>query len=138
MSARGIVITKLVQTPAIIALLGGNKIWPDHAPQGTTAPYILVHKPAQTTRQLLEGPSCLVQSRVSLECIAASAAAADALGDALYAALGSVTNELIESAGSPTEISRTATIMSANLDTTDYSDDRTVHRRIIDFYVDWR
>lgn len=136
--ARDIVIVKLVSTQDVIDILGGAKIYPSVAPQGVNPPYIVVHKPAQLNRQLVAGPSGYPRARVSLESVAMSAADADTIGELLLSVLGNVTNETIESSGSPPEVSGVATIMAADFDMDDYSDDRSTYRRIIDFYLDWR
>lgn len=129
MSAREIAIALLLNDAPVTAVVG-QRIWPSVAEQRSAMPYILVHKPSQLNRQLVEGDAAWAQSRVSFECIAASAAAADALGDLLYQAFKDVTERTVEY--------RTVTMRPADLDVDDFSDDRSAYRRIVDFYVDWK
>jgi hypothetical protein len=137
MSGRQVVILKLLATPAVTALVG-DRIWPGVARQGTAAPFLILHTPGQQNRQLLEGDAGYPRSRVRIECVAASAAAAEALGKAVFEALKNVTNETIADDKSPTEFSAIATITPTDFETDGYSDARTAFTHILDFYVDWR
>lgn len=137
MSARELIIRKLLATPAITAVVG-DKIYPSQAPQGVVPPFILVTKPGQENRQLLKNSAEMPRARVSLECNAASALGAEDLGDLLYTVLQNVTNEAVGDGASPETTIGTITVMPADSDIDDFDDERLGYRRIIDFYVDWR
>lgn len=138
MSARSVMIAKLLSVPAIVSAVNGeDNIHPSAAPQDAPRPYILVHKPAQDNRQLVEGSAKYPRSRLSFEIIGALAGEADDIGELLYEHLEDVTNETIQIGGSPPE-SFTITIVPADFDTDDAADIRNSFRRIVDFYMDWR
>lgn len=137
MSGRQIVILKLLASPAVTTVVG-DRIWPGVAQQGASAPFLVLHTPGKQNRQLLDGDAGYPRSRVRIECVAASAAAAEALGRRVFDALKNVTNETIVDDNSPPEFSAVATITPTDFETDGYSDARTAFTHIMDVYVDWR
>lgn len=133
MSARAIIITKLLSVTDLTAALGGDNIWPSQAVQGALKPYVLVHKPAKENRQLLEGDAGYPRARVSIETVASTASDADRIGDIIFNALKNVTNELVTVG--PTNFR--VTVVPSDFDMDDASNKRDAFRRIIDFYVDF-
>lgn len=134
MSALVITVNKLVNSP--VAGDVENRIFPTAALQGAVMPYLIVSKPDEQSRLLLAGAGKYPRSRVSIECIAATAAEADRLGKKVYDAFATMINEVVNDGQSPPS-SYVATITPADFDFDDYSDERTSFRRVIDFYVDW-
>lgn len=138
MSARGIVIRKLL-TAAAVTQVAGERIFPSQAPQDATKPYILVHKPAQQNEQMLGGDAGYPQARVSLEIVGRTGAEVDSLGKLIFDSLKNVTNETVDDGQSPATVyGRDVTIIPTDFDVDDYSDARKSFRRIIDFYVRFR
>jgi hypothetical protein len=137
MGARQIAIMKLLAAPAVTALVG-DRIYPSVAPQGVVAPYLLVHKPGQINRQLLDADAGWINARVSIECIEYTALGAERLGEAVYAAFRDVTNETVFDNESPAAPIASVTILPADLDIDRVADDRQSFGRIIDFYFDFK
>jgi hypothetical protein len=125
----------------VIHLLGadqtiGAEAYPVVIPERAALPCIVVNLIAEDQNVVLNGSQNSYASRVSVACHAGTATAANALGEAVKSCLGGVINAAVDIGESPAlEIG--ATILKAGTDLTDYSDDRTVFRRILDFNVRW-
>jgi hypothetical protein len=130
MSAVAITIQALKAAATVTAVTTTARIYPMVAPQGATYPNIVVHLISENDTQMVDGPALWAESRVSVECRANSASSALDLGQVVVTAIGGTTNASL--AG------KTATIWQSGSDYSDYSDDRTVFRRIVDFTLRWR
>lgn len=137
MSGKSIVIHKLLASPGVTALVG-QQIWPNKAPQKKTKPFILVSGPGQENRQLLQNDAGYPRSRIRVEAVAATAAAAETIMKAAFDALKNITNAIITDGGSPAEFVAIATIIPTDFRSDGYSDIRDADVEIMDFYVDWR
>jgi len=112
------------------------EVYPVAAPQGFTAPYIVVNVLHEDGDVTLNGHKAGFFARVSVHCIARNAPSAIHLGEAVKAAL-TLINEPVLSGGTPPEPIGTVTCWKEGTDVTDYTPDHTVFRRIIDFRVRW-
>lgn len=132
MSAVAIAMQALVASNSVKAVVGTSPVraYPLVAPQGAAFPNIVVYLVAEDDEQMMDGPALWARSRVSVECRANAAAAALDLGQTVITAIGGTTNATL--AG------KTATIWQAGSDYSDFNDDHTVFRRIVDFNVRWR
>jgi hypothetical protein len=137
MSALTTVIAILVEDDAIAAVVS-NRIYPVVATQGAPRPHLVVSLVSEEDEQMLSGAGGYPESRVSVECIADTATAADALGEAVKGALGDVTHRTVGEIDASPSLAVTATVYKAGADITDAADDRSVFRRVLDFMVRWR
>lgn len=131
MSAIDIAIAKLVATPGVTNITTPARIYPIVVPQTAEAPFIVVNIVTGRDDLLLAGAGQYYLGRVSVDCCAATASAAVALGNAVMAALQDVVKESI---GAYTDVD----IYFATTDMTDVADDRSMCRRLLHFYVRWR
>ena len=131
MSALEIAVTKLGATSSVTTITGAIGIYPISLPQTAAPPCVLVNIVSGQDEHMLTGAGKLYLHRVSVECLATTAAGVMALGDAVMAALEDNANATI---GSFTGVST----QWADIDRTDLSDDRTVYRRTLDFFIRWR
>lgn len=137
MSALRITIAALLAAPGVSAAVGA-RVYPFIAPQGSAWPHIIVGLVSEDDEQMLSGAGLFFDARVEVACIATSATAADALGEAVKVALQDVTNQAFDDGELPPGFSAVATILKDGADVSDYSDDLTVFRRIMDFRVRWQ
>ena len=132
------IVTILLRTDAALAGIVGDRIYPVVAPQEAARPYIVASLIGEDDFHILTGSGGFWASRVEVQAIADSAAAVDALGETIKDVLGDVTARNVADGGSPPDFTALANVLKQGSDVTDYSDDRTVFRRIIDFSVHWR
>ncbi|TIX28923.1 DUF3168 domain-containing protein [Mesorhizobium sp.] len=131
MSALSIAITKLKATSAVTSKTTAARIYPVDLPQGASQPCLVVNIASGYDEHMLSGAGKYYRNRVTVECNAPTSEAVMALGDAVMAALEDNVNATI---GTFTGI----TTQFADLDRTDYTDDRTTYRRTLDFFIRWR
>jgi hypothetical protein len=136
MSALRIVLALLRSSPDLVATTGGS-IFPVIKPQGTSLPNVSVSLVSESEDQHLAGATGNYDARVSVACHAASMMAADSLAELVKSLLGNITNMIVADGESPTGALGATTIMKADTDFTDYADDFTVFRRVVDFDVRW-
>src|SRR5690606_18090652 len=110
MSALMLMSTKLA------SVAGAVPVYVAKAPQGPTGQYLIISKSAQENPQLLAGNADMPRARVSCEFYGASAAQADSLAEDIFAALKNVTNELVLSSGSPSDLLGTISIVPTDTD----------------------
>jgi hypothetical protein len=137
MSALTTAIALLVEDEAVAGLVA-DRIYPVVAMQGAPRPHLVVTLLSEEDAQMLDGAGGYPESRVSVECIADTATAADALGEAVKGALEDVTNQVVGEIDSSPSLAVVATVYKAGADITDAADDRSVFRRVLDFMVRWR
>lgn len=78
----------LVDDPTVNAMLGGDKVWANELPQGTTRPAIrLIEISGQPIGETVDVESLPWERRVSVECQGDSSAQADDLAEAALNAL---------------------------------------------------
>lgn len=130
MSAKAIVITKLLATAGVTAIVG-QTIRPVAFKQSDLPPAILVTTEGIADTTTLGGAGKYYRSRVMTECIGTTATEAEAIGDAVIEALNGVIYETIAGC----EVSA---ILLGTTDTDDYNEDLTQFRRTLDFFVRWR
>lgn len=131
MSALAIAITKLKATPAVTSLTTAAGVYPIDMPQQATAPCLVVNLTSGYDEHMLSGAGKYYRNRITVECLAVGPEAVVALGDAVLAALQDNVNATI---GAFTGV----TTQFADLDRTDFSNDRTTYRRTLDFFIRWR
>lgn len=131
MSALSIAITKLAATSAVTSKTTVARIYPIVFPQTASLPCLVANVVSGYDEHMLDGAGKYYRNRISIECLAASAEEVIALGDAVMSALQDNVNATI---GAFTGV----TTQFADLDRTDYSDDRTTYRRTLDFFIRWR
>lgn len=131
MSGVSIVITKLLADADVTAVTTKGGIYPEVVPQNGRIPCVITRLVGGADGLHLSGQNDYFVHRVSVECVASTATAASELGDKAYEALK---NTMHESVGGFSE----ATIVFADTDMFDYSDDRTSFRRVMHFRVRWR
>jgi predicted RNA-binding protein Jag len=108
----------------------GDRIYPLRAPQLSPDGYIIVTQVQEFDPQLLASASEYPQTRIQVECITVNARDVIPLGEKVKKALQNITNQAVGS--------WTATVHKIGVDFTDYSDDRQVCRRVMEFAVRWR
>lgn len=131
MSALAIVIRVLTDDDSVSA-----PAYPIVAPAGSTLPNIVVSMIHEDQDVVLAGQREGYEAGVSIACHDATAGAADRLGEAVKSALGSIIEQTIND--STSTAFAVATIWKDGTDLTDYADDLSVFRRVIDFAVRWR
>lgn len=131
MSALSIAITKLKATSAVTTKTTAARIYPVDLPQGASPPCLVVNIASGYDEHMLTGAGKYYRNRVTVECNAETPLEVVDLGDAVMAALQDNINATI---GAFTGV----TTQFADLDRTDYSDDRTTYRRTLDFFIRWR
>ena len=133
MSAIPIVIEILKKNPNVVAL-AGPEVHAITAPQGTPLPNAVVSLLSEAENYTMtEGAMNYPDARVSVVCRALAAGDAIRLGDAVIAALKNV-DGLVTVAGA----ARRVTVMRDQMDSTDYTDDGKVYRRMIGFRLRYR
>lgn len=139
MSPLQIITQLLLQNDDVAGLVGGN-IRSFQAEQGLEPPYIVLQLAGGGDEQMLTGSAKYPDKRVSVAVIALDGVEADDIGNAVIAALGDVIKQTVTSAeGSPSEvIAQDVDVMESDSDYTDWSEDQTTVRRVIDFNVRWR
>lgn len=131
MSALEIAVTKLKATSAVTSKTTAVRIYPIDLPQGAQQPCLVVNIASGYDEHMLTGAGKYYRHRITVECLAATPEAVIALGDAVMTAMEDNVNATIGAfAGVTTQL--------ADLDRTDYTDDRTTYRRTLDFFVRWR
>ncbi|AMX93619.1 MULTISPECIES: DUF3168 domain-containing protein [Mesorhizobium] len=131
MSALSIAITKLKATSAVTTKTTAVRIYPIDLPQGATMPCLVVNIASGYDEHMLTGAGKYFRNRVTIECMAATPEEVMSLGDAVMTALQDNVNATI---GAFTGVAT----QFADLDRTDYSDDRATYRRTLDFFIRWR
>lgn len=114
---------------------GPARVYPVMAPELTpqtlaaSLPDIIVHRVSEAAHYTLsETGARLYDSRITFECRAQSFTAADALGEQIKIA---IEGRAFTFAG------RTCTFFKAESDFSDFSEDRSIFRRMMDFMGHW-
>jgi len=128
MSAVSIVIQALLADSTVYGIVG-DQIEPNALSATATMPAITATLVSENEGYLLTGASGYPNARVQVECVTLNYPATDNLGKAVISALKDFNGAI---AG------YSAIIFKGGTDATDFSDDNTVHRRTIDFFVRWR
>lgn len=129
MSAIQIVITLLKADAGVTAVVPAANILPIRAQGTLPPPYILLNIVSGTGDQHLAGAGRYYESRVSLTIIAKTATeVVNTIANPVISALNDVVKATV---GAATDVD----IWMADSDITDESDDQSVCRRILDFYV---
>jgi|GEM_PF-2376559 len=139
MSPLQIITQLLLQNDEVAGLVGGH-IRSFQAEQGLAPPYIVLQLAGGGDEQLLIGSAKYPDKRVSVAVISLDGVEADDIGNAVIRALGDVVKQTVTSAeGSPSEvIAHDVDVIESDSDYTDWSEDQTTVRRVIDFNVRWR
>jgi hypothetical protein len=122
----------------IVRLLKAELATPVHAlavPQTATLPCVVVNVIHEDQDFVLEGANPAFLARLSIACHGADAASMDALGEHVKTTLEAVINRtLVDSLG---HAWAGAKCWKEGTDVSDFSDDRTVFRRIMDWRIRW-
>lgn len=134
------IITELLLQDTAVTDIVASKIRSFKAEQNLAPPYIIVNLAGGGDEQMLTGMGKYPDKRVSIACISADDVEADDLGNAVIAALGDVVKRTVYSErGSPSVlVARDVDVIESDSDFTDWSDDQSTVRRVIDFNVRWR
>ncbi|HEV7344556.1 MAG TPA: DUF3168 domain-containing protein [Devosia sp.] len=134
MSAIKLAIHLLLDDAGITGLVGTD-VYPVAAPQEKGLPYIAVSLVWEEQETILAGHLDAYTSRVSFACVAASLSAADAIAEAIKDAMSGVVNtNVLDGQG---QRMATVTAWKEGTDMTDYTEDRTVFRRLLDYRMRW-
>ncbi|CAM5769796.1 DUF3168 domain-containing protein [Bosea minatitlanensis] len=118
---------RLVADGALVALLGGQKVYQHEAAQGETRPLVMFGEiSGQPVGETLQSSTAAWERRLSADCQAATPIAADAIGDRVVALL----DNLIGTVG--TIFVQRCRVVS---DVTGYDDTVRICRRIVDFRI---
>lgn len=134
MSATQIAIHLLLDDPSVVNLVG-DRVFPVAAPQVENQPYIAVSLVWEEQESVLAAHRDTFISRVSFACVANSLALADTIGEAVKGAMTDVVNVAVLNATG--ESIGDATAWKDGTDMTDFTDDRSVFRRLLDFRLRW-
>lgn len=114
---------------ANVAAIVGNRIEIEPGNQTTPPPRITVALVDEEESYTLSGAGSFPRSRVSVICVALSAADAHRLAAEVKAALNDCEGAFA---------TFFATFMKAGTEYADWSDDQSTHRVIIDYFIDWK
>lgn len=120
-------VTDLVDTRIYVAM----------RKQNDPLPALVIRSVYEDQDIVLAGARQGFENRMSVECIAASAGAAQDLGEAVKAALESVIHHSILSDESPPTVEAKATCWKEGTDILDFTEEPEIFRRIIDFRMRW-
>lgn len=134
MSAIRIALRLLLANDRITELVG-QSVFPVAAPQEVGRPYVAVSLVFEEQDTVLAGHRDGYTSRVSFACVADAVQVADAIGEAVKAAMAEVINvEVLYDAG---DLVAFVTAWKEGTDLIDFTDDRKIFRRIIDYRMRW-
>jgi len=129
---------RLLQTAGPVTAIVDIGVWPGIAPQVAAMPYVVVNLIGETDEQMLSGAGRMYETRLEIACVAGSITAANALGEAVKTALEDLTNHSVIGAGDPPADLGRVNTWKTGADVTDWSDDRSSFRRLMDFGLRWR
>lgn len=127
---------RLLKRHGAIAANVATRVYIVSAPQQSPLPYLLVDLVNESGTYMLSGAARWYQARVSVSVIAEKAIDADALGELVRGALEDQHGEII-SLGSPQQRLGEAEFQYVG-SVFDASEDRSTHRRMLDFETRWR
>lgn len=132
------ILLRLLLDDSGVTQIVGDRVFPVLRPQGTDMPAIAVSSLHEDQDVTLSGHRQAFTNRVSVECFAADVATADGLGEAVKSALEVAHIELLDDDASPPDVvARVDFIVKDGADILDFSEDRRVFRRVIDFRMRW-
>ena len=123
------IVTAILLADATITGKVGTAVTPLVARQGQALPYITLDLVSEDEDQHLVGATGSFEARVAVHFHGATYGEADALAEDGKAALGNVTNRAVAGA--------TVSVWKDGADVSDFADDRSLYRRIIDFTARW-
>jgi hypothetical protein len=130
LSALTIVNTTLLDAPGVTSLVG-TKVYPVVSPAQTAPPVIVVNRVSGDDDAMLSGAMRYYRNRMQVDCIAVTAKSAEQIGEAVLDALNGVVKATIAGC-------MDVDILFASTDQTDFADDRSIFRRLLQFNVRWR
>lgn len=137
MSATTLAIQLLLQDATVAGLVAGA-VLPVEAPQDQALPYVVVRVLSEDAGYVIAGDTGAFDNRVEVACHGRTFAQSDAIGEAVKAALINNVNRAVSYGdGSPPDVIGIATTWKAPGDVSDFSRDRSVFRRIMDFRLRW-
>lgn len=128
MSAISLTIKALLAQSSVTSRTS-TRVYPLPLPHSTMLPAIAVAMSAEDENYLLQGASQYPLATVQIHCIATKAKDAIDLGEAVKVAL----RDLLYTSGSTK-----ASFQKEGPDFTDFADDLSTHRRVMNFTVRWR
>jgi hypothetical protein len=131
MSVVPAIITALLANSGVTTLVG-NRIDASFGAQGSRGPSLIVYAASEVDVPQLNGAMDFPAARVTVECRANRASVADQVGDAVIAALKNLNGDFD---GKTVQVVGWAHIAS---DTSQYDENNTLYRRIIDFKCRYR
>jgi hypothetical protein len=127
---------RLLKRHGAIASNVATRVYPVSAPQQARLPYLLIDLVTEAGVYTLSGAARWYEARVSVAVIAEKAIDADALGELVRNALEDQCGEIFD-VGSPPKRLGEAEFMYVG-SVFDESEDRSTHRRLLDFETKWR
>nr|WP_276557545.1 DUF3168 domain-containing protein [Prosthecomicrobium hirschii] len=124
-----VAIQSLLADPTMTGLVA-SRVYPLVAPQKADYPNVIVHMIFENEDMLLAGASEFAEARVSIECRAKDATTANTLAERVKDAFRGIQERTVSGC--------IASIRKEGTDVSDFTDDASVFRRILDFYVWWR
>jgi len=131
MNGIAIVVALLTASESVAAVVPKTAIFPIKAPQGVTAPYIVLNIAGDADEQMLNGTANYPETRIEAACYATTGTAALLIADAVQQTLGNVVKQIVGAA-------RDVDIYFANFKVTEEAEDGVLARVILHFYVRWR
>lgn len=131
MSGLTIVSGVLVANAPVTAVTTRGRIYPISAPQNAVAPFIVLNQVGGADGLHLNGQNEYPLHRIMVECNATTGTQAHDLGELVLDALRNTIKARI---GRFKDVD----VTEAGPEITDYSDDRTMSRRVLQFYVRFR
>lgn len=107
------------------------------APQTTPLPFVVLSLIHEAQDFVIEGANPAFTSRISVACHGATPAGAEVLAEEVKATFETVINRIMTDASSPPVPWAGVTMWKEGTDLTNYADDLTVFRRIIDWRLRW-
>lgn len=133
MSAISIVVKLLEANAAAKAL--SKYVYPYDAPQEAAKPYFVVNVASEMDELTLQGAGEYERTRVSVECVAATATLAEQMSTAAKVALGNVIKQQVIVGSSRF---KDVDVTYANFGLSDSASDRSAYVRTRHFYCRWR
>lgn len=112
-------------------------IYPVVAPQTMEQPFAVISLIHEAQDFVIEGANPAFTSRISVACHGPTPAAAEELAEEVKSILETILNHTLMDGSSPPIPWAGATFWKEGTDIHDFSDDRTVFRRIMDWRLRW-
>lgn len=131
------ILRRLLIEDSDVAAAVDTRVYPVSRTQSDPLPALVIHSVYEDQDIVLAGARQGFENRMSVECIAGSAGAAHDLGEAVKSALQCIIHQPLYSDDSPPVLEAVATIWKEGSDSSDFTEEPRVFRRIVDFRMRW-